>query len=57
MCRRGLNYLLTDPLAKELRVDGLHLAIALFFTGVRMARADHASAPGFLGVAGAPWQC
>lgn len=32
--RRALNYLLTDPLAKGHRVDGIHLAIALYFTKV-----------------------
>lgn len=36
-CRRGLNYLLTDPLAKGYRVDGIHLAIALYFTRVGCA--------------------
>jgi len=33
-CRRALSYLLTDPLAKSHRVDGIHLAIALYFTTV-----------------------
>jgi hypothetical protein len=34
VCRRALNYLLTDPLAKAFRVDGIHLVIALYFTKV-----------------------
>jgi hypothetical protein len=33
-CRRALAYLLSDPLVKAHRVDGIHLAIALYFTKV-----------------------